>query len=342
MGKDIFGKHTLINGDCAIEMGSIPDNSIDVICTDPPYLYLKNQKLDIPFDEVKVFSEWMRILKNDGFVIMFGRGESFYRWNTMLANLGFKFKEEIVWDKGYCSSPLMSISRIHETISIWTKGNGVIRKSKIPYLEMKNTDIPSVIQDIKRLSGVLNNPRSLNAVKSFLEDNIVLSDGRRKNVGTTISSPIEDKCRCSSVMSAINNGMQEKTIIRADREQSDRITAHAATVRCNVETGDRCTNVMQSIEFWMNEKTIIEETAQHYSTIHPTQKPVRLIERLLSLSVAPFSSNITVLDSFSGSMSTGIASYNLGLESIMIELDKEYFKSGKERIWNHQRQQKLF
>ena len=30
---------------------------------------------------------------------MFGRGESFYRWNTILADLKFTFKEEIIWDK---------------------------------------------------------------------------------------------------------------------------------------------------------------------------------------------------------------------------------------------------
>ncbi len=30
---------------------------------------------------------------------MFGRGESFYRWNTILSELKFTFKEEIVWNK---------------------------------------------------------------------------------------------------------------------------------------------------------------------------------------------------------------------------------------------------
>lgn len=115
----------------------IPDNSVDCILTDPPYLYLKNQKLDRPFDEQALFSEFKRVLKPTGFVVMFGRGTSFYRWNTILAELGFEFKEEIVWDKSYTSSPLMPLSRVHETIVIYTKNGGFINKVKVPYLGYK-------------------------------------------------------------------------------------------------------------------------------------------------------------------------------------------------------------
>ena len=37
----------IYNEDCLIGMKKIPDASIDVILTDPPYLYLKNQKLEL-------------------------------------------------------------------------------------------------------------------------------------------------------------------------------------------------------------------------------------------------------------------------------------------------------
>lgn len=76
-------------------------------------------------------------------------------------------------------------------------------------------------------------------------------------------------------------------------------------------------------------------------TIHPTQKPVRLLERLLQLVVEPFS-NATVLDPFCGSGSTGIAAYNMGHSSILIELDPEYYAAARQRIIDHQTQQKLF
>ena len=127
----------LYNADNLEIMATLPDESIDVVCIDPPYLYLKNQKLERPFDEHKFFAECKRLLTKKGFIVMFGRGTSFYRWNTMLDGLGFVFKEEVIWDKSYVSSPLMPMSRIHETVSILTKKEGVINKVKIPYLEMK-------------------------------------------------------------------------------------------------------------------------------------------------------------------------------------------------------------
>lgn len=105
----------IYNEDCQEGIKRIPDASIDCILTDPPYLYLKGQKLERKFDEQTLFSGFKRVLKPTGFVVMFGRGTSFYRWNTILSDLGFKFKEEIIWDKGYCTSPLMRLSRIHET-----------------------------------------------------------------------------------------------------------------------------------------------------------------------------------------------------------------------------------
>ena len=70
-------------------MPKLADESVNVILTDPPYLYLKNQKLDRPFDEQRFFSECRRVLKKDGFIVLFGRGTSFYRWNCILADLGF-------------------------------------------------------------------------------------------------------------------------------------------------------------------------------------------------------------------------------------------------------------
>ena len=114
----------LYNADNLEIMATLPDESIDVVCIDPPYLYLKNQKLERPFDEQKFFDECKRLLTKKGFIVMFGRGTSFYRWNTILDGLGFVFKEEVIWDKSYVSSPLMPMSRIHETVSILTKKGG--------------------------------------------------------------------------------------------------------------------------------------------------------------------------------------------------------------------------
>ena len=65
--------------------------------------------------------------------------------------------------------------------------------------------------------------------------------------------------------------------------------------------------------------------------LHPTQKPVDLLEYLLS----KFSdSGDVILDPFMGSGSTGVAAKNLNRNFIGIELDEGYFEIAKNRIEN--------
>jgi len=383
----------LYNADNLEVMATLPDESIDVVCIDPPYLYLKNQKLERTFDEHKFFAECKRLLTKKGFIVMFGRGTSFYRWNTILDGLGFVFKEEVIWDKSYVSSPLMPMSRIHETVSILTKKEGVINKVKIPYLEMKGHDIDSIVTDIKRMKSALKNTKSLNAVLEFLENNKIPTETPirtdRYNCETftkynTIAT--QDKQtgdRCVNVMQSIQFGFNEKSIIRTDREKeltnNKEIVASNKTKggdRCvdvmqSIQNGlneksiirnyedktferkhkttadktkelDRCTNVVQAMEYGLNEKTIIKQVRDHYNTIHPTQKPVRLLERLLALVIPKDKplNEIVVADFFAGSMSCMEAVYNMGMKGIATEIDEEYFEKGKQRIM--QLQPKLF
>lgn len=65
------------------------------------------------------------------------------------------------------------------------------------------------------------------------------------------------------------------------------------------------------------------------SNLHPTQKPVALLEALIKT----FSNEgDTILDSCMGSGSCGEAALNTGRNFIGIELDKNYFKISQERI----------
>ena len=65
---------------------------------------------------------------------------------------------------------------------------------------------------------------------------------------------------------------------------------------------------------------------------HPTVKPLKLMEYLVTLLSPP--ENGSVIDPYMGSGTTGIACKNLGYDFIGIEIDKEYFKIAKKRI-NH-------
>ena len=63
--------------------------------------------------------------------------------------------------------------------------------------------------------------------------------------------------------------------------------------------------------------------------IHPTQKPVALMEYLIKTYT---NEGEIVLDFTMGSVTTGVACKNLGRDFLGIELDEEYFKIAKERI----------
>lgn len=284
----------LYNCDNEELMAKLQDEIIDIICIDPPYLYLKNQKLERAFDEHKFFSECKRLLTKDGFIVMFGRGVSFYRWNTILADLGFVFKEEIVWNKRRATSPTHKIQRYHETISIYTKKNGKINKIKIPYLEVKEGDVNSIKRDVDRLSTALNNDSDFADLKFYLENKKIPTKRKHNNTtGVTVGSGSINVMSVAPIyLRSIKEGIVEKTIIDITSEQS---------------------------------------------RIHPTQKPVRLLERLLALVVPNKPKNeIVVADFFGGSFSTMEAVFNMGMSGISCEIDKEYFQAGENRINNLQ------
>lgn len=66
-------------------------------------------------------------------------------------------------------------------------------------------------------------------------------------------------------------------------------------------------------------------------TVHPTQKPVDLLEYLIKTYT---NEGMTVLDNCMGSGSTGVAAKHLKRNFIGMELNKEYFEIAKQRIEN--------
>jgi DNA modification methylase len=84
----------------------------------------------------------------------------------------------------------------------------------------------------------------------------------------------------------------------------------------------------------------IENNSQYYSKVkrynqvrngkvHPTQKPLELIKELIYVSSKE---NDLVLDLYGGSMTTAIGCIETNRKFLCVELDKDFFKSGKNRI----------
>ena len=79
--------------------------------------------------------------------------------------------------------------------------------------------------------------------------------------------------------------------------------------------------------------------ADKTTRVHPTQKPVALYSWLFTEYVK---SGGVVLDPFLGSGSSRIAAYDIGLDFVGFEIDKDYFKLEEERFAKHTAQTNLF
>jgi len=134
----------IIHGDCIEVLGSLPENSVDVIFADPPYnlqlqndLYRPNMtKVDAVNDGWDKFSdfkeydeftrEWLsasrRVLKETGTIWVIGSYHNIYRVGAIMQDLGFWFLNDIVWVK---ANPMpnfrgVRFTNAHETM-IWAQ-----------------------------------------------------------------------------------------------------------------------------------------------------------------------------------------------------------------------------
>ena len=83
---------------------------------------------------------------------------------------------------------------------------------------------------------------------------------------------------------------------------------------------------------YKNPVTLIQFDKVRKGSLHPTQKPVALLEYLIK---TYSNEGDVVLDFTMGSGSTGVAAKNLDRKFIGIEMDEGYFDIAKNRIDNH-------
>ena len=98
------------------------------------------------------------------------------------------------------------------------------------------------------------------------------------------------------------------------------------TVNAGENDGSLCGEYIQEFTGYPNQILHVKSEGK---TVHPTQKPIVLMEYLIKTYTQE---NETVLDFTMGSGTTGIASKNLNRQFIGIELDKEYFDIAEKRI----------
>lgn len=154
----------LIKGDCLEEMKNIPDESIDLIITDPPYKltargtsgtmggYWKKDKAKkgIIFDNNNIefkdyFQDLYRILKKGSILYIMCNNKNLKDLLNIGEQVGFKFVKNIIWEKGnkICGKYYMGC---YEYIALFRKGKdrpinncGTPDILKIPIKKLKDT-----------------------------------------------------------------------------------------------------------------------------------------------------------------------------------------------------------
>ena len=134
----------LYNSSCFDIFPTLDDNSVDMVCVDPPY-GTTSINWDNVLDFDQVWKELGRIVKPNGNVIVFGSQP----FSSLVICSNMKnFKYELVWNKNKCGSPGLAKKRpqkVHENIMVFQRvpmgatynpimerGDAYTRKSKNP------------------------------------------------------------------------------------------------------------------------------------------------------------------------------------------------------------------
>jgi len=101
-------RNRVIQGDCIEIMKEIPDNSIDAVCTDPPYnLHFMSKEWDkkgTPKEYQAWTQEWatevMRVLKPGAHMLVFAIPRMYHRMVCGVEDAGFDIHDQIDWIQG--------------------------------------------------------------------------------------------------------------------------------------------------------------------------------------------------------------------------------------------------
>ncbi len=297
----------LANGDSLELLKKIPDHSIALILTDPPYHSTKKRNIigDTSFSKdseyidwmKKYAQEWKRVLKHNGSIFCFCS-------STMSAQLQVMFSEYF-----------NVLSEI-----VWTKPNapgydGWKQKMKKEALRQWYPHSERII--------FLENATEGNLFKSYFGGQLT---AWRKSVKMSTIKLAELTGAYGKVNhgGAVANWEAGRNIPSKEQYEKLKTALSEAGVSNIPEYEDviRPFNVNKDVEFtdiWSF------ENVRQYRGKHPAEKPVALLEH--AIKATTYEGDI-VLDCFAGSGSAGVAAMNLNRKSILFEIDPEWCNYG--------------
>jgi len=118
----------IIHGDAISTLSAFPNQSVDLIITDPPYLvnYRDRQGRTIANDDapdcvLPALAEMYRVLKDDSYCFLFCGWSAIAQFSRAWEEAGFSTVGQIVWQKSYASRVWHTESR-HEAAYVLAKG----------------------------------------------------------------------------------------------------------------------------------------------------------------------------------------------------------------------------
>jgi DNA modification methylase len=170
----------LINSDCLDLLGQIPDNSIDMVLTDPPYYQIMKHDWDNQWKTEDHYLDWCnkwtseceRVLKPGGILGVWGttKTDTFLRYKLQVLNQykSLLYQNWIVWSYDWGGRTKKTFPRKHEDLLIYTKGKKftfnadqvrVPYKIKVNYRgEGKNHPLGKLPTDVWELNNLTVSP----------------------------------------------------------------------------------------------------------------------------------------------------------------------------------------
>jgi site-specific DNA-methyltransferase (adenine-specific) len=296
-------------GDCLERMKEIPDGSVDLILTDPPYGTIKGMKLkgwdnsttkwDDAIDNNKMWHEINRVLRVNGCCILFAQDPyTSVLMNDCHNNVPFSYR--LVWDKKHYASPLGA------------------NKFPVNYFE-------DVCVFFKKHDSL-----ALHPLRHYFADVLEFIGKNLKQVNTELGHRRAEHCFYidSTQFGLCIEATYNELIERYSINKMQGFMSYAELKAVDDEhkkTVARVFNLHDGKKY----KSNILEYKKDYNGYHPTQKPVALLEDLIQ---TYSNEGNTVLDFTMGSGSTGVAAKNLNRKFIGIEKDAGYFEIAKQRL----------
>jgi DNA modification methylase len=307
----------LLHGDCLGLMSTMPDGSVDMILCDPPYGTVKGMELcdawkgatnwDNAIKPEDLFNAANKVLRTGGCLCLFSQEPYTSKLITEAhGNLPFSYRS--IWKKenfaNYFSVKVAPVNYFEDIVFFFKKYD---TKAENPIREYAKKIMQAISMKSSEITEVLGH---MGADHFF-----------------RINSTQFGLCTEKTYNELIEKFGLRNMIFFKEYSELQEINSkfnRRFNRRFNLEGKKYKSNIL--------------EFRKDYGGLHPTQKPVALIEYLIRTYT---NEGETVLDNCMGSGTTGVACLNTGREFIGIEKDDKYFTLASERIEQHTPQLKI-